>query len=251
MSAIASIAEISDLCEIADMPGETSNELYDRLVAVKPDGLSFNAWALKAGVNRTIFSDARKRGNLTHDSLTKLLDAIDVSWAEFDAGGEPRVKTEVAASGLSVKDVERAWRGLPRARPVPLLGSAMGGEWDGDTTVEMTELHLSEVFDYLARPPSVEHDPRAYAITIVGDSMAPRFEPGERAIASPRASVSIGDDAIVQLRGEDSDRIALVLIKRIVRRTADFVELRQFNPHVNFRVPMARVAAIHRVMGRI
>jgi len=250
MSAIAFVAETRDLCEIADMPGGASTNLFERLSAVKPERLSFNAWALKAGVNRTIFNDVRKRNNITHESLEKLLDAIDVSWAQFDAG-ESTVQTEVASGGVSVKDVDRAWRGVPRAKPVPLLGSAMGGEWDGDNKVEMTELHLSEVFDYLSRPPSVEHDARAYAITIVGDSMAPRFEPGERAIASPKASVGIGDDVIMQLRGEDSDRVALVLIKRLVRRSAGFVELRQFNPDVTFRVPMDRIAAIHRVMGRL
>lgn len=233
------------------MPGDDQLSLYDRLVAVRPADLSFNAWALKAGVNRTIFSDARKRGNLTHDSLQKLLDAAGVSWADFEAGLGPTVQTEVRAAGMSVKDVERAWRGLARVKPVPLVGTAMGTEWDGDEAVEMTELHLAEIFDFVARPPSVEHDAKAYAITIVGDSMAPRFEPGERAIASPKASVSIGDDAIVQLRGEDSDRIVQVLIKRIVRRTARFVELRQFNPDRTFTVPVERIAAIHRVMGRL
>jgi phage repressor protein C with HTH and peptisase S24 domain len=60
------------------------------------------------------------------------------------------------------------------------------------------------VLDYLARPPSLADDPDAYAVEIVGESMAPRFEPGERAFVSPKARVGIGDDVIVQLRAVEA-----------------------------------------------
>jgi phage repressor protein C with HTH and peptisase S24 domain len=42
-----------------------------------------------------------------------------------------------------------------------------------------------------------------------------------------------------------------VLIKRLVRRTGGYVELRQFNPDTTFRVETQRVAKIHRVLGRL
>ncbi len=229
----------------------TERLLIDALMAIKPPELTANAWALKAGVNRTIFNDVKKRNNMSHDTLTKLLDAVGVSLAQFEAGRQP-VRSEVAGTGMSVSDIERARTGLPQGKLLPLLGSAIGGEWDGiDEAVELTELHLSEVLDYLARPASVANDPEAYAITIVGDSMAPRYEPGERAPVSPRSSISIGDDVVVQLRSEGSDRITIVLIKRLVRRTAKFVELRQFNPAIDFKIPLDRVGAIHRVRGRL
>jgi phage repressor protein C with HTH and peptisase S24 domain len=112
--------------------------------------------------------------------------------------------------------------------------------------------------DYLGRPPSLADDPDAYAVEIVGDSMAPRFEPGERAFVSPRAPVRPGDDVVVQLNAngdpEHSDiagQVTEVLIKRLVRRTAKFVELRQFNPDLTFQVPIDRVWRIHRVRGRL
>src|SRR5213596_2240776 len=181
MSAIALLAENSGMCEIADMPNAGENadalSLFDRLAAVRPDGLSFNAWTLKAGVSRTVFNDIRKRGNINVDTLEKLLDAAGVSLADFDTGTQGRIRSEVAESDVAVRDVERAWRGLPRAKPVPHVGSAYGGEIQDE--VEMTELHLAEVLDYLPRPPSLANDDKAYSLTIVGDSMAPRFEPGE------------------------------------------------------------------------
>lgn len=242
-----------------NMPGnpETATAeppIYKALMRVKPDDLTLAAWATRAGIHRSMFNAIRRHGNPTSETLEKLLDAIDVSWTQFDAGMQP-VRTEVAASGL--QDVERAWRGPRPAKPLPLVGSAIGGEVDGiDEHVELTELRLGEVLDHLARPHSLAEDPQAYAVTIVGDSMAPRFEPGERAFVSPRSPVGIGDDVIVQLRSpngqeDEADRITMVLIKRLVRRTAKFVELRQFNPEMTFSVPVERVAAVHRVRGRL
>lgn len=227
-------------------------DLYARLLAVKPAELSLNAWAERAHVNRMIFNDVKKRGNITHASLTKLLNAAGVSLAQFEGGGD-LVQTEVRGTGMSAEDVTAAWRGPEQARPVPLVGSAFGGEW-GDG-IEMTELHVAEVLDYLGRPPSVAADPEAYAVEIIGDSMAPRYEPGERVFVSPRSPVRINDDVIVQLKGngEDqlADRVTMVLIKRLVKRGPTFIELRQFNPETVFRLEMERVAAVHRVRGRL
>ena len=246
--------DIANMEILADDP-----PVYRALMAVKPDGMSVNAWAVKAGINRSMFNAIRRHGNPNTATLNKLLDAIGVSWAQFDAHVHP-VKTEVAATGMGVADVERAWRGA-HGPPVPLYGSAFGGDWeiDGEDAIELTELHLSEVLDRLARPPSLAGDKEAYAVTIINDSMAPRFEPGERAFVSPRAAVSPGNDVIVQICGDPdtngdqlADRVTHVLIKRLVRQTSSFVELRQFNPERTFRIPTNRIARkLHRVMGRL
>jgi phage repressor protein C with HTH and peptisase S24 domain len=41
------------------------------------------------------------------------------------------------------------------------------------------------------------------------------------------------------------------LLKELVRRTATFLELRQFNPERNFRVEAADVEAIEKVAGEV
>jgi SOS-response transcriptional repressor LexA len=231
--------------------------MYEALMAVKPEGLSLNRWAQRAGINRSIFNGIKAHGNPTSKTLERLLTAIDVDPALFRARLQP-VRTEVRGTGLSAQEAANAWRGPDRATPVPLVGSAYGGEFEED--IEMVELHLAEVLDYLGRPHSLAGDDKGYAVEIVGDSMAPRFEPGERAFVSPRSPVRPGDDVIVQLRaavGEDrqrndyADRVTMVLIKRLVRQGANFIELRQFNPDRTFRVEMARVAAVHRVRDRL
>jgi phage repressor protein C with HTH and peptisase S24 domain len=146
-------------------------------------------------------------------------------------------------------DVHSAWSGPAPHKPVPLIGSAFGGEWE--TGIEMTELRFSEVLDHIPRPPFLQMDADSYALEIVGDSIAPRFEPGERAFVSPLSPVRIGDDVIVQLKNDQPQAgAALALIKRLTKRTPAFVELRQFNPDRTFEVPVERVSAIHRVRAR-
>lgn len=229
--------------------------IYAALMALKPEGLSPNAWAIRAGVSRTVWADIRRHGNPTRKTLEKLLQAIDVPPSEFEARLRP-VKTEVRGTGMTPQEVQEAWS-LKNAKRVPLLGTAFGGEWSDDGNVEMTELRLAEILDYLARPPSLAGDDQAYALEIIGESMSPRYEPGEQVFVSPKAPVHIGDDVIVQLRanGDEhsdiTDQVVEVLIKRLVRRTSTYYELRQFNPDMTFKVPVASVLRIHRVRGRL
>jgi phage repressor protein C with HTH and peptisase S24 domain len=161
------------------------------------------------------------------------------------------LKSEDPGAGTRASDIRGAWAAPEPHRPVPLIGTAFGGEWDAD--IEMSELRLSEVLDYVGRPPELQTDPDSYALEIVGESMAPRFEPGERAFVSPLSPVRIGDDVVVQLRASgpaQSDRVKLALIKRLTRRSPTFLELRQFNPDRTFQVPVEQVTAVHRVRGR-
>lgn len=245
----------SPVLDITNMATEAKNpRIYDALLAVKPADITFNAWAVKAGVSRSIFTEIRRHGNPTADTLERLLNAIGVSHAQFNAG-MARVRSEVAGAGLvGTHEISREFHGETPLPPLPLVGSALGGEFeDLDQHVEMTELHLNEVLEYLARPRSLASDKDAYALTIVGDSMWPRFRPGRRIVVSPRSALGIGDDVVVQLRGMDGEeeRIKLVLIKELVRRTSSHVELRQFNPDVTFRIDARRVASMHKVVGEL
>src|SRR5262249_51831487 len=129
-----------------------------------------------------------------------------------------------------------AW-GPAMLPPLPLVATAMAGEWGNPADkVELTELRPDEIVNRLPRPASLAGDPSAYALTIVGDSMWPRFRPGRRVAVSSRAPVAIGDDVILKLTGVAESGAIPVLIKELVRKSGDSVELRQFNPDVTFRV---------------
>lgn len=210
---------------------------------------------LKPVTYRAYEADQNSAAKLAH----KLADLLNVPTDWLLRGGPvPEAATHAMSEVMptGVHDVSLAKWGEAPLPPVPLVGTAMGGEWDDiDQLVELTEVDLGEILDYVRRPISLRGDANAYAVTIVGDSMYPRFRPGRRLIVTPKAVPSIGDDVVVQLLGaEDGNgdrRVVRALIKELARRTSTYVELRQFNPDITFRVDVSKIAAIHKVAGEL
>lgn len=234
------------------MAGSDESSIYRDLIRFKPADLSPNAWAVSAGVSRAVWSDMRRHGNPSRRTLEKLLNAAGSSLAEFEA---LRVGTGamLPAPGAALAEPGRAWSSasLP---PLPLIASSLAGEWgDPGSQVELTELRRGELLERLPRPASLASDPDAFAVTVVGDSMSPRFRPGSRVAVSPRSPVAIGDDVLVRLTparplGPGAER---VMIKQLVKRTASSIELRQFNPDLTFAVPADAVDAILKIPGEL
>ena len=227
--------------------------IYRDLMRFKPELLTPNAWAVRAGVSRTVWADMKRHGNPSRRTLEKLLAAAGSSLAEFEAlriGAEPNASTAVAAAGVG-ESPRRGWSPAPLP-PVPLMASSLAGEWGepGDG-IELMEILRDEPIDRVPRPQSLASDDSAYALTIVGDSMWPRFRPGRRVAVSPRSPVAIGDDVLIRLSGGGEGKAEHVLVKELVKRTADGLELRQFKPDVTFRVAATDVAAIHKVVGEL
>jgi hypothetical protein len=231
--------------------------LYERLMAVRPRDLTPNAWAVKAGVNRTIWSNIRDRGNASHATIEKLLGAIGLSWAQFDAGiTAPEADRDRKSAPPAVADSPRSFRPLERPRDIPVLGTAACADFhfdgeSGSIDVEALEIDLDEVVDWLARPLALEKRADVYGIYYTGVSMVPRFEPGEPGYVDPRRMPKAGEYAVVQLAGDNGDgehRVIAAIAKKIVRISASFVEMEQFNPPARFRVPREKIAAIHRII---
>ena len=232
------------------MPAGDHSDIHDDLMRFKPEGMTPNGWAMKAGVSRTVWSDMRRHGNPSRRTLEKLLGAAGSSLAEFEAlrigGGSAR-----SPEGGSTISERRGLWGNEQLPPLPLLATVIGGEWgDPASKIELTELGSSEIVERVPRPASLANDASAYAITIVGDSMWPRFRPGRRVAVSAKLPVSIGDDVLVKLTSR-SGNSSPVLIKELVRRTGSGLELRQFNPDFTFQVPAAEIAAIEKVLGEL
>jgi phage repressor protein C with HTH and peptisase S24 domain len=225
------------------------SQVYRDLIGFKPEGLSANAWAVKAGVSRTVWSDMRRHGNPSRRTLEKLLIAAGSSLAEFEA---LRVGPEAArpAASVTLADPGREWASAPLPR-LPLIASSLAGEWgEPGSQVELTEVRPGELLERVARPASLASDPDAFAVTVVGDAMWPRFRPGARVAVSPRSPVAIGDDVLVRLRPARGD-VGRVLIKQLVKRSSGTVELRQFNPDLTFAVDAEEVEAILRIPGEL
>jgi phage repressor protein C with HTH and peptisase S24 domain len=230
------------------------SQIFRDLMRFKPESLSANAWAVRAGVSRTVWTDMRRHGNPSRRTLEKLLSAIGSSVAEFEAlrlGPEPK---QLATAAGQIGDFRQSWTPAPLP-PLPLVVSRLGGEWKGaEGSAEVTEVHQRELIDRLPRPPSLAADPEAFALTIVGTAMWPRFRAGARVAVSPRSPVAIGDDVVARLRpsadqpNSGADR---ALIMHLVNRTGTFFELRQFNPDLTFRVGVADVEAMLKIAGEL
>ena len=231
------------------MGGSGESAIYRDLMRFKPDELTPNAWAVKAGVSRTVWSDMRRHGNPSRRTLEKLLIAAGSSLAEFEAlrvGPE----TQRPAAGTRLADPVRHWGRAPLP-PLPLVASSLAGEWgEPGSRIELTEIRPNELLDRVPRPASLALDAEAYAVTVVGDSMWPRFRPGVRIAVSPRSPVALGDDVLVRLKTSDQDN-QRVLIVQLVKRSAASVELRQFKPDLSFAVDGTDVDAILRIPGEL
>jgi hypothetical protein len=235
------------------MSQDAALSLYDQLMAVKPKGLSAHAWSVRAELSRQVFTDIKRRGSANHGTIVKLLDAIGLTFTDFEAGRRQEDKDPPSREAQAPR---LAFQGADRPRDVPVVGTAECGELsfneDGATlSVEVMQLDASDVIDHVRRPASLDNRRDVYAIYFRGDSMAPRYEPGELAYVDPRRAPSAMSYVILQLRapdGNDGERIVRVLAKRLLRKTAAYFELEQFNPPGTFRVPVSDVAHCHRII---
>lgn len=231
---------------------EDGTELFEELMRFKPIGLSLNAWAVKAGVSRTIWNDLKRHGNPSRKTLEKLLLAADSSLAEFEALRVGRTAPEEGESCSTVGDRGQVFRDadLP---PIPLVRGHAAGEW-GQAGAGITSMRLekTQVVDWLPRPQSMAQDPDAFAISVIDHAMWPRFRPGRRIAVSSKTAADILDDVLVVMRGSaDNDHSAPVLLKELTGRTANSLMLRQYTPDVTFEVSLDKVLAVYRILGEL
>ena len=221
-------------------------ELFEQLMRFRPDGLSPNAWAVKAGVSRTIWQDLKRHGNPSRRTLERLLAAVGSSLAEFEALRIGEASSAVGGrSDSGVGEARTAYRDA-RMPPLPLVASQPAGEWGGSGSgIALIRVDRSVVLDHVTRPASLAGDREAFAVVMLGDSMWPRFRPGRRVAVSPAAHIKIGDDVLVIIGN------SLALVAEMSGRTASMLELRQFTPATIYNVPVEQVLAVHKVLGEL
>lgn len=135
---------------------------------------------------------------------------------------------------------------------VPIYGTALGAEEiiDGEA-IEQTTLNTGEIIGYLKRPVMLDGRTDVYGLYVQGSSMAPRHRDGATIFVERKRPPRIGDDVVVYLVApdeHDGERPACVLVKTLEKKTAGYVELRQYTPDATFKIPAGRVARIDRVI---
>jgi phage repressor protein C with HTH and peptisase S24 domain len=138
---------------------------------------------------------------------------------------------------------------------LPVWGTGLGASrmFEGEA-IEQTDLNSGDTLEWVRRPTVLKGKKNVYGLHVQGGSMHPALPDGELVIAGRDLPLSIGDNVVVYLKardeGYDGERARGVLVKELVRRSASFVELRQYDPALVFRVPMEEVSRIDRILTR-
>ena len=224
--------------------------IHDDLMRFKPDGTSPNNWAVLAGVSRTVWADMKRHDNPSRRTLEKLLAVAGSSLAEFEAlrigdlATEPQEQDRV---GLVGDHRARNWRGAPLPS-IPVVWSGSSDARCSEGATDRLIIDRSRLISSVARPASLATDQTAFAVTTFDNRMWPRFRPGRQIIMSVLTPVAIGDDVLVTLVQKDEGR-ELGIVGELLRRAADAVELRQFNPAKSIRIDVADVESIAKIVG--
>jgi phage repressor protein C with HTH and peptisase S24 domain len=198
------------------------------------------------GLERSYVNDIliEKKLSVRGDKLTALAQALDWTSGELLAalnGAEGRAATAPAKSRSGFTPEPQF---LDRHDRLSVFAAAEGGP--GEMVVD------TDPIEVVPRPWFVKNVRDAYAVLIVGESMAPAYEPGHMAIVNPRLPAIRGEDAIFVRSEHDGDFTAT--IKRLVRSTEAAWVVQQFNPPAGqpaeFELPKDLWPKAFRVVGR-
>ena len=154
-------------------------------------------------------------------------------------------------SEVGFVEVRQRWGEQPPSR-IPVYGTGycddLEVKLDGECVkVEQTLFEPTNVVAMISRPPALLGVEGAYGIYFHGSSMEPRFFQGEIGVVTPNPPPGPGDFVVVQINDGNGDDVVHVLVKQLVRATSAFVELKQFNPEIVFRIDRRRVTRMHRI----
>lgn len=235
---------------------------YERMDGLKADrilladlcaytGLKPSNVAIEAGMAVTTIT--RPMNGLTKTRLSQpTLDKLKAKWPDFPGWSVPAA--DIPATNGKVKKLEGA-PDVTLNRDLPVYGTSLGAPRDFDgKAIEQIMLNTGTAIDHIKRPAMLHGQDYAYALYVQGSSMDPKFEDGDTIYVTdsrrgkpPR----ITEDVVVYIRDMDQDDGATatgVLVKRLVRRTASYVELQQFTPAETFRIPADMVLRMDRVI---
>lgn len=206
-----------------------------------------------AGLNETFLRDTFKKNTTPSVKSAQKLSLglkVDIGdwFLDYDETGINQSNQHAETANTSI---DRGYGTLPIMVPhpqrgttdkVPVLGMAECGP-DG------LALWNGEVVDYAPRPPNLVGVEKGYAVFAVGESMEPRYHPGETVYIHPGKPVTPGCYVLVQLHPKEDGEAPRAFLKRLVRRSGTKITVEQFEPAKRFDLKPSEVISMHRVVG--
>lgn len=250
MRTFVNVENVRTLCDHVDMT--TIGQKLSKMRARDPD-LSLDLVAVGAGYKGRSsiqrYFDDNYDGPLAPKIARKLARGLAPS------GVDEAEIMALAELGIETNAVPFVMEGASEVRmrdDLPVYGSALGAEKvvDGQS-IEQTFLNTGEIIEYKKRPTILNGRAKVYGLYVQGNSMSPVHEDGSIVLAERDRPLRAGDSVVVYLRpigdDDDGDAARSVLVKRLVRRTAQYIELLQFEPKITFKIPATDVLRIDRV----
>lgn len=129
----------------------------------------------------------------------------------------------------------------PPAKDFPLYTAAEGG--DGAIILSWDPIEI------LPRPEIFRSVPEAYAMYVVGESMEPAYERGDRLLVNPRALPRPGLD-VVLFKNKRSRGTTECLVKRLVRMNQSVFVVKQYNPEETFELSRLEWVECQVIVGK-
>lgn len=179
-------------------------------------------------------------------TASKLMSLRRLLGDDLTGSGEGTLttRTEIHPAGPEPSEVEPATNAPTLSQmgdfDVEVRGISVGGEDD--------EFYFNgEVIDHIRRPPGIKRAKNVFALNVSGESMMPRYEPGEPIYVQKTNPVA-GDYVVVELYPEIEGQSGKAFLKQLVRRTGLRVICKQFNPPKEVEFDAGEVKDIYRVL---
>ncbi len=139
---------------------------------------------------------------------------------------------------------------------IPILGTALGADRvAGELAIEQTCLYEHEQIGFAKRPVVLDGRVDVYGLYVQGSSMDPAYPDGGIVLVETKRQPSVGEYAVIYLRmngddqeGDGDGRARTVLVKKLSRKSASYIELEQFTPRLTFQIDAKEVLKMHRVI---
>lgn len=157
-------------------------------------GWTLDDLAAKTDTNKnTLSAIERGEGNPRLDTLLKIAKALQIP---PDRLFPIRRKDETEKSSQEAELIDEDVTAGYRPNDIPVVAE---GDASPSPNLFFDEAGLrSDVDDRISRPFDIR-DPQAYGVRVRGDSMIPRYKPGEVLVVSPNTPVEDGDEVYVAL----------------------------------------------------
>ncbi len=229
----------------ADKIPRMSESLHDRVrQRLETLELSAQAASLKAGLSKDVLRKLLANPNQLPQgsTLTKLASALETTeqWL-LHGGAESATADRSSQPELTVADVPFPYRDdMPK--DVPVLGTAAASHGRG-----AFQLDTHDIIDWVRRPPALAGAKSVYSIYIEGDSMEPKYGPGDLCFVNPHRPPRPGDIVVVQIQyGADEPLEATIGFYR--KKSSASVTIGKLNPVGEIEVPADNILAVHRIL---